>query len=71
MHIPIGHLSGTQGNEDFSANLSLFPVVDLIELGRGGACWGAIKFIACGCALHESAFKWCQIIFVLHMAPCP
>ena len=33
MHRPIGHLSCAQGNENFSANLALFPVVDLIELG--------------------------------------
>ena len=68
MHRPIGPLSGTQGNEDFGANLALFPVVDLIELGCGDACWSAIKLVACGCALHEPALKRCQFIFVLHVS---
>ena len=71
MHRPIGHLSGTQGNKDFSANLALFPVVDLIELRCGSACWSAMKHLACGCALYEPALKRCQRIFVLHMIPCP
>jgi hypothetical protein len=71
MHRPIGHLSGTQGNKYPSANLALFPVVDLIELGWGDACWRAVKLFACGCALHEPALKRCQLIFVLHMIPCP
>src|SRR5215210_1823643 len=71
MDRPIGYLSGTQGNENFSANLALFPIVDLIELGRGGACWSTIKLVACGCALHKPGLKRCQLTFVLHVTPCP
>jgi hypothetical protein len=70
MHRPIGHLSGTQGNKHFSANLALFPIVDLIDLGCGGACWSAIELVACGCALHEPALKRCQLTYVLHVPPC-
>jgi len=70
MHRPIGHLSCTHGNEDFSANLALFPVVDLNDLGYGGACWSAIELVACGCALHEPALKRCQLTYVLHVTPC-
>jgi hypothetical protein len=55
MHRPIGLLSGTQGNEDFGADLALFPVVNLIELGCGSACWSTIKLLACGCTFHEPA----------------
>jgi hypothetical protein len=45
MHRPIGHISSTQGNEDFSTNLALFPIVDLIDLGCGGACWSVIELV--------------------------
>ena len=71
MHRPIGHLSGTQGNKDFSANLAIIPVVDRIELGFGGARWSAIKLLACGSALHEPALKRSQLIYVLHVLPSP
>ena len=52
MHRPIWHLSGTQGDKDFGANLALFPVVDLIELGCGGARRSTIELLACCCTLH-------------------
>ena len=45
MHRPIGHLSSTQGNENVSPNLALFSIVDLIDLGCGGACWSAIELV--------------------------
>jgi len=68
---PIGHLSCTQRNKDFGANLAIIPVVDLIELGFGGACWSAIKFLACSCERHEPELKRCQLIFRLHVIPFP
>jgi len=69
MNRPIEPLSGTQGNKDPSANLALIPVVDLIELVCGVACWSAVKLLACGCALHEPALKRCQLTCVLHVTP--
>jgi hypothetical protein len=71
MHRPIGLLSGTQCNQDFSADLALFPIVDLIELGCGGPCWSTIKLLAGGRALHKLALKWCQLIVLRHVNPCP
>jgi hypothetical protein len=71
MHRPLGHLSGTQGNKDCSANLAITPVIDFIELGCGDACWSAVKLLAGGCALHEPDLKRCQLIIVLHVIPCP
>jgi hypothetical protein len=69
MHRPIRHLSCTQGNENFSANLALFPVVDLIELGCGGACWSTIELVTCGCALYKPGLKRRKLTFVFHVTP--
>jgi len=71
MNRPIGHLSGTQCNKDFSANLANIPVVDLIEHACGDACWSAVKLLTCGCALYELALKRCQLTFLVHVIPRP